>query len=103
MSKNKISIKAKNAFELADALNLNKEDAVSMEFRARLNKKIVDIAKKRDLTHAEIAKLARASRTRVTAILNGHTTGVSTDFLLRIIYSLGCKTKPVFSNLKIAA
>jgi predicted XRE-type DNA-binding protein len=74
-----------------------------MEFRARLNRKIVDLAKEQGLSHAEIAKTARASRTRVTSILNGNTAGISTDFLLRILYALGCKTVPTFSRIRPAA
>ena len=101
MAKRKNILVARNSFELAEILDLEQEDAIAMEFRARLNKKIVDLVKKEGLTHEEVAKRAKASRTRVTAILNGHTFGISTDFLLRILYSLGCKTNPSFS--KIAA
>ena len=97
------TIIARNASELAKALGLKEDDAIAMEFRARLNHKIVELVKARQLTHAEVAKLARASRTRITAILNGHTLGVSTDFLLRILYSLGCKTIPTFSSIKSEA
>ncbi len=103
MKKRKISITARNAFELAEVLGLDKEDAIAMEFRARLNKKIVDLVKSKALTHADVARKAKASRTRITAILNGHTLGVTTDFLLRILYSLGCKTTPSFSPTKLAA
>src|SRR4051812_19113501 len=92
----------RNASELAQALGLADEDAIAMEFRARLNKKIVDLAQSKRLTHAEIAKRAKASRTRITAILNGNTLGISTDFLLRVLYSLGCKTTPAFSPIKSA-
>ena len=103
MKKNKVSVTARSALEIAEVLGLDKEDAIAMEFRAKLNKKIVDLVKSKSLTHAEVAKKARASRTRITAILNGHTLGVSTDFLLRILYSLGCKTTPAFSSTKLAA
>jgi predicted XRE-type DNA-binding protein len=103
MKKHKNSIVASDAVELASALGLKKEDAVAMEFRARLNKKIVDLVKAKDLTHAQLAVKAGASRTRITAILNGQTLGVSTDFLLRILYALGCKTVPTFSQVRPAA
>jgi hypothetical protein len=103
MGKHKKIIIARDAFELAKALGLNRDDAIAMEFRARLNGKIVELVAAKRLTHAEVAKLARASRTRITAILNGHTLGVSTDFLLRILYSLGCRTVPTFSPIKSAA
>jgi DNA-binding Xre family transcriptional regulator len=103
MRRRKNSILARNSVELAAALGLKNEDAVAMEFRARLNKKIVELTKAKGMTHAELAKRAGASRTRLTAILNGQTMGVSTDFLLRILYALGCKTVPTFSPIKSAA
>src|SRR5690242_11617405 len=103
MKKASRSVVARNASELARALGLTETDAVAMEFRARLNRKIVDLVKEQGLSHAEIAKAARASRTRVTAILNGNTAGISTDFLLRILYALGCKTVPTFSRRRPAA
>ena len=96
-------IVARNAAELAKVLGLKEEDAISMEFRARLNHKIVELAKAKGLTHAEIASRAGASRTRITAILNGQTLGVSTDFLLRILHALGCKTRPTFAPIRSAA
>jgi len=101
--KTKKTIVAHNPAELAEVLGLKQEDAVAMEFRARLNRKIVDLVKSQGLTHAEVAKKARASRTRITAILNGQTMGVSTDFLLRILYALGCKTIPTFARVRSAA
>ena len=103
MRRRKNSILARNSVELAAALGLKNEDAVAMEFRALLNKKIVELTKAKGMTHAELAKRAGASRTRLTAILNGQTMGVSTDFLLRILYALGCKTVPTFSPIKSAA
>src|SRR6266513_2616225 len=97
MKKHNLPIAVRDAMEIAAALGLKKEDAIAMEFRARLNQKIVQLVKLKGMTHAELAKRAGASRTRVTAILNGQTLGVSTDFLLRILYALGCKTIPAFS------
>ena len=41
------------------------------------------------LTHAEIAKRAGTSRTRVTAIANGSTRGLSTDVLIRVLAAAG--------------
>ncbi|HEX3356602.1 MAG TPA: XRE family transcriptional regulator [Tepidisphaeraceae bacterium] len=103
MKKHKKQIVVHDTFELASVLGLNKEDAIAMEFRARLNRKIVELVKSKELSHVEVAKAARASRTRVTAILNGQTMGISTDCLLRILYALGCKTMPTFSQIRPAA
>src|ERR1041384_5474379 len=103
MNRRKHSLVVRNAAELAEALGLGKEDAVAMEFRARLNRKIVDLVKAKRVTHAALAKKAGASRTRMTAILNGQTMGVSTDILLRVLHALGCRTMPTFSLMKPAA
>ena len=97
MKKSK-SIKAKNAAELAEALGLSRADAVEMEIRSTLNDKIIEIAHKTNLTHVQIARLAQTSRTRITAIMNRNTHQVSTDLLLRILASLGVRTKINFSQ-----
>src|SRR5579884_3635447 len=103
MKRPKKSVVVRDAIEMADVLGLTSEDAMAMEFRARLNVKIVELAKSKAITHAALAKKAGASRTRITAILNGQTCGVSTDFLLRVLYALGCRTVPTFSKIKSAA
>jgi predicted XRE-type DNA-binding protein len=89
---------ARSTKELAELLEIDPIEAIEIEFRAKLNKKIIDAVKAKKLTHEEVAKLAKASRTRVTAILNGNTAGMSTDLLLRILYSLGFKTKVTFTR-----
>jgi predicted XRE-type DNA-binding protein len=93
----------RNADELVALLNIDPADFVGMEIRAKLNKKIIDTVKSKKLTHADVAVKAKASRTRVAAILNGNTRGMSTDLLIRILYSLGYKTKVSFSPARIAA
>ena len=94
---------AKNAREIADLLDLDPADAVEIEFRAKLNKKIADAVQAQGLTHIEVAARAKSSRSRVTAILNGHTSGVSTDMLLRILYSLGYTAKVSFEPSEAVA
>ena len=54
-----------------------------------LVERLKEIARRRKITHAEIAKRAGTSRTRVTGILNGDLQQVSTDLLIRIVASLG--------------
>jgi len=58
-------------------------DTDEMEFRSELTDlaKIIQVGR---LTHAEITKLAGSSRTRITAVANGNTHGVSTDVLIRV-------------------
>ncbi|HLQ77644.1 MAG TPA: XRE family transcriptional regulator [Terriglobia bacterium] len=98
MKKRSKTIVTRNAFELAGALGLTPADAVEIEVRSALNDKIVEVVKKHGLTHAQVAKVAETSRTRVTAILNRNTQDVSTDLLLRILARLGYRAKISFSR-----
>ena len=95
MKKNK-TVVTKTASELAEALGLSPADGVEIELRSDLNNKIISVVKSKALTHAQVAKLAQTSRTRVTAIMNHNTSDISTDLMLRILGSLGCRTKLQF-------
>jgi len=92
------AIVTKTARELADFLGLSPADGVEMEVRADLNSKIVEIVEKKGLTHAQVAKLAKTSRTRVTALLNRNTNEISTDLMLRVLGALGYKAKLSFAK-----
>ena len=92
------TIKTKNASELADVLGLTPADAVEMEIRSDLNAKIIKVVKKKGLTHAQVAKLANTSRTRVTALLNYNTHQISTDLMLRILGVLGIHARIKFDK-----
>lgn len=89
-----ISVRTTN--ELANFLGLSPADAAEMGFRTSLNTKIIEIVKKEGLTHAEVARRAKTSRTRITAILNRNTIDVSTDLMLRILAALGYTIKVRF-------
>ncbi|MBI1824428.1 MAG: XRE family transcriptional regulator [Nitrospirae bacterium] len=92
------AIVAKDAFELAQVLGLSITDGFEIKMRSDLNDKIISVTEKKGLTHAQVAKLAGTSRTRITAIMNRNTAGVSTDLMLRIIASLGVQAKIVFEK-----
>lgn len=79
--------------ELGQALGLSVADAAEMEFRSKLTVALAKIIQTGRLTHAEIAKRAGTSRTRVTAIANGNTQGVSTDVLIRVLAVTGYRTE----------
>jgi predicted XRE-type DNA-binding protein len=83
------AVVTRTAAGLARALGLTPADGAEIELRSDLNSKIVDVVREKDLTHAQVARLARTSRTRVTAIMNRNTKDVSTDLLLRVLYALG--------------
>ncbi len=89
---------AKDAAELADVLDLSPVDGAEIQLRSDLNDKIIKAVRRTGLTHDQVAKLARTSRSRITAILNRSTKDVSTDLMLRIMASLGYRAKLTFSR-----
>ena len=97
MKKSK-SIVANDAAELADILGLSAADSVEIQLRSDLNDKIFEVVNKAGLTPAQVAKLARTSRSRITAILNRNIKDVSTDLMLRTLASLGYRAKVTFSR-----
>jgi predicted XRE-type DNA-binding protein len=82
-------ITVRTAPELGSALGLSASDTAEMDFRSDLTVSLAKIIQAGRLTHAEIAKRAGTSRTRVTAIANGNTQGVSTDVLIRVLAATG--------------
>jgi predicted XRE-type DNA-binding protein len=82
-------IRVKTAGELGEALGLSAAETAEMEFRSELTCALTKIIQSGNLTHAEIAKRAGTSRTRVTAIANGNTQGISTDLLIRVLSATG--------------
>src|SRR5215471_12811922 len=89
---------ARNARELAKVLGLSPADGMEIEFRSDLNDKIIEVVSKKGLTHADVARLAHTSRSRVTAILNRNTHDISTDLMLRVLASLGVQAKLQFKS-----
>ena len=89
---------ARNARELAKALGLTPADGLEIEIRSELNDKIIEVVSEQNLTHSQVARLARTSRTRVTAILNRNTHDISTDLMLRILASLGVQARLQFKK-----
>ncbi len=77
------------AQELGDALGLSAAETAEMEFRSELTVALAKIIQSGRLTHERIAKDAGTSRTRVTAIANGNTDGISTDVLIRVLAATG--------------
>ena len=92
------SIITKNETELAELLGLSASDGLEIKIRSDLNDKIVAVVQKKGLTHAQVAKLAKTSRTRITALLNRNTKDISTDLMLRVIAALGVHAKIVFEK-----
>ena len=85
--------RVETAEELGEALGLSKADTGEMEFRSDLTCALAKIIRSGKMTHAEIANKAGTSRTRVTAIANGNTKGISTDLLIRVLSATGHKAE----------
>jgi predicted XRE-type DNA-binding protein len=79
--------------ELAGTLGLSRAAAKEWQVQHILLGRLKEITRRRKITHAEIAKRAGTSRTRVTAILNDDIEHVSSDLLIRILASLGYRVK----------
>ncbi|HMV37192.1 MAG TPA: XRE family transcriptional regulator [Turneriella sp.] len=90
---------ANNASELAGLLGLSSLDTAELEFRAELNTAIIQKFKTAKMTHAELAKKAQLSRTRLTALLNNNSHGLSTDFMLRVLRALGYRADLKLSKI----
>jgi predicted XRE-type DNA-binding protein len=86
-------IVARTPEELAGALGLPTVAAKEWQAQHILLGRLKEIARRREITHAEIARRAGTSRTRVTAILNDDLQHVSSDLLIRILASLGYRVK----------
>ena len=88
---------------LAEALGLSATDAKEWQVQYELLKRLKAIVRREKITHAEIAKRAGTSRTRVTAILNDNLEHVSSDLLIRMLVSLGYRVRISVSRVDTAA
>ena len=86
-------IVARTPEELAGALGLSGVAAKEWQVQHMLLKRLKEISRAQKMTHAEIARRAGTSRTRITAILNDDLEHVSSDLLIRILASLGYRVK----------
>ncbi len=87
------TVVARTPEELAGALGLPGAAAKEWQVQHVLLKRLKEITRKKRITHAEIARRAGTSRTRVTAILNDDLQHVSSDLLIRILASLGYRVR----------
>ena len=87
------SIVATTPEELAGALGLPAAATKEWQVQRDLLRRLKQVARRQKITHAEIAKRAGTSRTRVTAIMNDDLEHVSSDLLIRILASLGYRVR----------
>src|ERR1017187_1503767 len=86
-------IVCKTPEELAAAMGLSAAEAKEWQLQHALLKRLKEIVLRPGITHAEVAKRAGTSRTRVTAILNDDLDHVSSDLLVRILAGLGYRVR----------
>lgn len=98
MKREKI-VTIKTDAQLAKAFKLNPGVVVEWEVRAVVNKKIIALVTEQKVTHAELAKLAKTSRPRITALLNERREDISTDLMLRVLACLGYAPRISFKKL----
>src|SRR5437016_18570 len=84
---------ARTPEELAGLLGLPAAEAREWQVRYVLQNRLKEIVRKDNITHAELARRAGTSRTRVTAILNDRIEQVSSDLMIRMLGSLGYRVK----------
>lgn len=84
---------ARTSRDLTAALRSPVQEANVWQVQSALLGCLKAIVRRRGITHAEIARLAGTSRTRVTAILNDNLEHVSIDLLVRILGGLGYAVK----------
>jgi predicted XRE-type DNA-binding protein len=92
-------VRVQTSGELARALGLSPAEGAELEFRAELNHKIIGVVKRKKVTHAQLARLAGSSRTRMTALLNRKTEHIATDLMLRVLAALGYRAKVTISHV----
>ncbi len=83
-------IKSRKAGKVfAKGLGIESVDDHEEKIKQILNLQIIILHKQSKLTHQQLAAIVRASRPKITRILNGNLRGVSIEFLLRTLSSLG--------------
>lgn len=87
---------------LARVLNLTAVDSEEWQVQFTLWKRLRQIVHQEGLTHAEVARRAGSSRTRVTAILNGNLDNVSSGLLIRLLAALGYRVRVSVSRVRPA-
>jgi predicted XRE-type DNA-binding protein len=82
-----------SAGRLSAALGISKSRGLEAVLKARLISAIVAEAKRRKLTHAELAKGSGLPRSAVTGILSGSLQKVTIDRVLRLVEAVGLQAE----------
>lgn len=97
------TVTAETPEALARALGLSGVESQEWQVQYALLKRLRRAVDELGLTHAELARRAGSSRTRVTSILNGNLDNVSSDLLIRLLGALGYRVRVSVSRIDSAA
>lgn len=78
---------------LAEQLGISKSRALEATIKAQLIAGVLAEAKRRKLTHAELAERAGLSRTTVTGMLSGSLQKITIDRVLRLVEAAGLEAE----------
>lgn len=95
-------VAARGPDELARTLGSSAVESEEWRVQHALLERLRKIVRDEALTHAEVARRGRSSRTRVTAILNGNLDNVSSDLLIRLLRGVGYRAKVSVSRIEPA-
>jgi predicted XRE-type DNA-binding protein len=79
--------------DIGTALGLSPGDVALMVYKAKISKIAVKAIADSGLSVNEIVKRSGVARSKVSAVKNGATAGVSSDLLVKIIAATGKKIK----------
>ncbi len=86
-------MKKSSATDLADQLNISKARGLEAVMKARLISAVQKEAARRNLTHAQLAKVSGLPRSAVTGILSGSLQKVTIDRVLRLVEAAGLEAE----------
>ena len=95
MSKKLPEIRESSGNVFADLKIPNPEQYLA---KAELAARILKIVQRRKLTQAATGKILGINQPKVSALLNGHLDGFSTDRLFRFLNALGCDVRITISR-----
>jgi len=78
---------------LAEQLGIPKSRALEATIKAQLIAGVLSEAKRRKLTHADLAERAGLSRTTVTGMLSGSLQKITIDRVLRLVEAAGLEAE----------
>lgn len=87
--KNKNYHVAKTSADLGQLIGLSESDMALIQYKIKLNKLTVKAMKESGLTVSEISKKSGIARSKVSAVKNGSSVGVTCDLLIKIITATG--------------